>query len=234
MQHSPRQWLVRAIAIALPAVALAGAASAQSDQRSLVTAATLTFANFKNDPDLTWLQRNLSRAKAVMIAPEITKAGLIVGGSGGRAVVVARDPKTGKWVGPAFYTLATASLGFQAGIAVSEMVTLIMTEKGLHSLLASSFKMGGDAAVAAGPIGAGAQSDLVADLVSFSRSTGVYGGVNFDGTVVSTSDSWNRVYYGKPVSAVDILVRASVHNRQANELLNLVTAAAAAKSTDKK
>ena len=70
-------------------------------------------------------------------------------------MVVARDPKTGKWVGPAFYTLATASVGFQAGIAVTEMVTLVMTEPGLHSLLSGTFKMGGDATVAAGPVGAG-------------------------------------------------------------------------------
>jgi lipid-binding SYLF domain-containing protein len=105
------------------------------------------------------------------------------------------------------------------------MVTLVMTDKGLNSLLSDSFKMGGDAAVAAGPVGAGAQTDLVADLVSFSRSTGVYGGVNFDGTVVSTSDQWNGIYYGKPVHAADILVRGSVHNRQASELINLLTAA---------
>src|SRR5207245_9443473 len=122
-----------------------------------------------------------------MIAPQITKAGLMLGGSGGRAVVVARDPKSGKWVGPAFYTVATASVGFQAGIAVSEMVTLVMTDKGLNRLLADSFKMGGDAAVAAGPIGAGAQSDLVADFVSFSRAQGIYCGVNVDGTVDSTA-----------------------------------------------
>jgi lipid-binding SYLF domain-containing protein len=212
---------VAGLLVALPAPI----AHAQSDQRSLVTAATVTFANFKNDPGMTWLQRNLHRAKAVMIAPEITKAGFIVGGSGGRAIVVARDPATGKWVGPAFYTLATASVGFQAGVSVSEMVTLVMTDKGLNSLLADSFKMGGDAAVVAGPVGAGAQSDLVADLISFSRATGVYGGVNFDGTVVSTSDQWNRIYYGKPVRPVDILLQASVHNRQATELLNLLNAA---------
>lgn len=209
----------------LVAVLLAPPAHAQADQRSLVTAATVTFANFKNDPGMGWLQRNLGRAKAVLIAPELTKAGFIVGGSGGRAVLVARDPKTGKWLGPAFYTLATASVGFQAGIEVSEMVTLVMTDRGFNSLLSDTFKMGGDASVAAGPVGAGANSDLVADLVSFSRATGVYGGVNLTGTVVSTSDRWNDIYYGKPVQAADILVRNSVHNKQANELLNLVTAA---------
>ena len=225
MQQSLRRWIGIAITLSLPAMVFAPAVCAQSDQRSLVTAATLTFANFRNDPDMAWLKRNLARAKAVMIAPQITKAGFILGGSGGRAVVVARDPKSGKWVGPAFYALATASVGFQAGIAVSEMVTLVMTDKGLNRLLADSFKMGGDAAVAAGPIGAGAQSDLVADFVSFSRAKGIYGGVNFDGTVVSTSDKWNRIYYGKAVTASDILVRTSVRSKQASELLNLVTAA---------
>ena len=225
MRHSPTRSIFFALAATLCAAVLAPTARAQADQRSLVTAATVTFANFKNDPGMSWLQRNLGRAKAVMVAPEITKAGFILGGSGGRAVVVARDPKTGKWVGPAFYTLATASVGFQAGIAVSEMVTLVMTDKGLNSLLSNSFKMGGDVAVAAGPVGAGAQSDLVADLVSFSRSTGVYGGINFDGTVVSPSENWNRIYYGKPVHASDILVKTAVHNKQANELLNVVTAA---------
>ena len=225
MHRSLRPETCIAIALVVPALIFAGGVNAQADQRSLVTDATLTFANFKNDPDMGWLQRNLRRAKAVMIAPEITKAGFILGGSGGRAVVVARDPKSGKWVGPAFYTLATASLGFQAGIAVSEMVTLVMTDKGLRSLLSNSFKMGGDAAVAAGPVGAGAQSDLVADFVSFSRSKGVYGGINFDGTVVSTSDKWNSLYYGKPATPSDILTRGMMRNKHANELLNLVTAA---------
>lgn len=225
MHYSLKRWIGTAIAITLPALVFATTARAQSDQRSLVTDATVTFANFKSDPDMSWLQRNLRRAKAVMIAPEITKAGFILGGSGGRAVVVARDPKSGKWVGPAFYTIATASVGFQAGVSVSEMVTLVMTQKGLNRLLADSFKMGGDAAVAAGPVGAGAQTDLVADMVSFSRAKGVYGGLNLDGTIVSTSDKWNRLYYGKPVTASDILVRTSVRSKQANELLNLVTAA---------
>jgi lipid-binding SYLF domain-containing protein len=201
-------------------------AAAQADQRNLVADATVTLANFLSDPDMNWLKRNIKRAKAVLIAPQVAKAGFILGGSGGRAVVVAHDAKTGRWAGPAFYTLATASIGFQAGISVSEVVTLVMTEKGLNTLLSDSVKLGGDAAVAAGPIGAGAQSNLAADFVSFSRSTGVYGGVNFDGTVITTADEWNQRYYGQPVHAPDILVRLSVRNKQASELLNLVTGAA--------
>jgi len=201
-------------------------ARAQADQRKLVTSATITLNSFLTDPEMGWLKQNFSRAKAVMIAPEVTKASIIVGGSAGRAVVVARDPKSGRWVGPVFYKLATASIGLQAGVAVSEVVTLVMTDKGVNRLLVNSFSMGGDVAIAVGPIDAGAQSHFVADLVSFSRAQGVFLGLNLDGTVVSVADDWNRLYYGKSVQATDVLVRMNVHNDQAKELLNVITRAA--------
>lgn len=206
-------------------VLAAPAAQAQSDQQKLVNAAEKTLSNFLRDPEMGWLQQNVGRAKAMLIAPEIAKAGFIVGGSGGRAVVIARDAKSGKWVGPAFYTLATASVGFQAGISVSEMITLVMTDKGANSLLARSVKLGPDVSIAAGPVGAGAKADVITDMVTYSRAKGVYGGLNLDGTVVSPSDDWNSGYYGKNVLPPDILVRMSVHNKQADKLLAQVAAA---------
>jgi len=175
---------------------------------------------------MPWLRNNFKRAKAILIAPQIAKAGFIIGGSGGRALVLARNEMTGKWMGPAFYVLATGSVGFQAGVSVSETVSLVMTQKGVDSLLSNSFKFGGDVSVAAGPIGTGTQSDLVADFVSFSRSKGIYGGLSLDGTVASTADKWNQLYYGRVVSVPDILIRESVHQKQANELINIVAAAA--------
>ena len=202
---------------------------AQADPQAHIAAAQVTLSNFLRDPDMDWLQRNFHRAKAVMITPEVVKAGFIFGGSGGRALVVARDPTTGGWVGPAFYAMATASVGFQAGISVAEGVTLVMTEKGFNSLLATSFKIGGDASVAAGPVGAGARSDIVADLITFNRAKGVYGGLNLDGTVVTPSDDWNASFYGKSVLPPDILVRTSVHNEAADKLLAQVSAAASKK-----
>jgi len=213
-------------AIAVAATLAASSSRADPDQRRLVTAATSTLASFLADPNMEWLKDNIGRARAVMIAPEVTKAGIIVGGAGGRAVVVTRDPGSGRWAGPAFYTLATASIGLQAGIAVSEVVTLVMTEKGVNRLLSNSFRMGGDVAIAVGPTGAGAASHFIADIVSFSRGQGVYLGLNLDGTIVSISDDWNELYYGQRVNAVDILVRRSAHNPQAKELLNVVTHAA--------
>ncbi|MBS0321178.1 MAG: lipid-binding SYLF domain-containing protein [Proteobacteria bacterium] len=201
----------------------ATAANAQSDQQKLVDAANKTLQTFLRDPDMTWLQQHIGQAKAVLISPEIVKAGFIFGGSGGRAVLVAHEG--GKWRGPSFYTLATASVGFQAGVAVSEMVTLVMTEKGMNSLLAASFKVGGDASIAAGPVGAGAKSDVPADLVAFTRAKGVYGGLNLDGTLINLTDDWNKAYFGKPVQPVDILIKGSVSNHAAAPLLATVAKA---------
>src|SRR5215831_10220928 len=123
-------WLMASVLLAA-----SNAALAQAEQQKLVDESNKSLANFLRDPDMSWLQANLSRAKAVMIAPELLKAGFIFGGSGGRAVIFARGPG-GKWVGPAFAAMVTASVGFQAGISVSENVTLVMTEKGFNNLLA--------------------------------------------------------------------------------------------------
>ena len=209
--------LCGAAMIAATAIGFIANANAQGDQQVLVDQATTTLNNFMRDPEMKWLQQNIGRAKAVLISPEIVKAGFIVGGSGGRAVLVAKSG--GKWVGPAFYNLATASVGFQAGIAASEMVTLVMTDKGMNSLMASSFKFGGDASIAAGPVGAGAKSDVTADLIAFSRSKGVYGGLNLDGTVVSSNTDWDKAYYGKAVLPPDILMKNAASNKGADKLL---------------
>ena len=214
----------RAALAALLVGALAGCASqferpvSSSEPDALVADARATLSNFLRDPDQKWIQENLDRAKAVVIAPQIVKAGFIFGGSGGRAVLVAKDGRV--WTGPAFYDLATASVGFQAGVEVSELVMVVMTEKGLNSLLSSSFKIGGDASVAAGPVGAGAKSTVTADLISFSRTKGVYGGVNLDGTVVHSNVRWNDAYYGKSnVLPPDILIRRTATSPKSAALL---------------
>ena len=230
MSKKQMTYLARGFCALLVLAGVSTAALAQSEQQTLVDSADRTLSNFLRDPDMTWLQQNIGRAKAVMIAPQVVKAGFIFGGSGGRSVMLARDAKTGKWAGPAFYTLATASVGFQAGVEVSEVVTLVMTEKGLNSLMAPSVKLGGDASVAAGPIGAGAKSDVVADFVSFSRAKGLYGGLNLDGTVIAISNEWNEAYYNKKgVLPPDIVIRMSARNKGGDKLLADVARAAGGK-----
>jgi lipid-binding SYLF domain-containing protein len=213
--RAARRWLA---AIAVASVAgISAPAIAQQDQQALVTSAQSTFSDFVRDPDMTWFRANIGKARAVLIAPQIVKAGWIFGGSGGRALLYARDSQ-GKWAGPAFYNIGAASVGFQAGISVSQTVTLVMTEKGLNTLLANSVKLGGDASVAAGPVGAGASSDVTTDFVAFSRSKGLYGGLNLEGSVISPANDWNNTYYGRNVLPPDILVRGDTHNPQGEQL----------------
>lgn len=216
--------LLAAFALAACATTDSGGPGASAEADKLVADAQKTFDNFLRDPDQTWVQQNLDRAKAVLIAPQIVKAGFIFGGSGGRAVLVAKDGRT--WYGPAFYDLATASVGFQAGIEVSEALILVMTDKGLNSLMASSFKIGGDASIAAGPVGAGAKSTVTADLVSFTRAKGVYGGLNLDGTVVHANVGWNDAYYSRRNTLPpDIVMRHTASSPKAAPLLTAVARA---------
>src|SRR5215831_15962227 len=205
----------------LVAATLGGCATqsvSPSEPERLVADAQTTLSNFIRDPNQTWIQDNLSRARAIMIAPQVVRAGFIFGGSGARGVLVARDGRA--WAGPAFYNLATASVGFQAGIDVSEVIFVVMTDKGFNSLLSTSFRIGGDASIAAGPVGAGARSTITADLISFTRAKGVYGGLNLDGTVVSTNVPWNDAFFGgRNLLPPDILIRKTVTSPRASPLL---------------
>jgi lipid-binding SYLF domain-containing protein len=183
-----------------------------------VQAAQTTLSNFERDPEMTWFRDNVKNARAVIISPRVTRAAFIFGGSGGEAVVLGRDGKAGRWVGPAFYSMGAGSVGFQIGGDVSEVIILVMTEKALDALLTSSFKLGGDASIAAGPVGVGTSATVTTDLVSFARSKGAYAGVSLEGAVIKPDAAANDAFYGRPVSPADILVRASVHNPAAAPL----------------
>ena len=211
--------------LALIGIAIVYPAFGASTPEQLVSKAEVTFKDFQGDPKMRWIRNHIRDAKAVIIAPEIRKAGFVVGGSGGRAVLLARNPDTGNFSGPAFYTIASASIGFQAGIEKSEVVMLVMTEKGLNSLLSSQLKLGGEASIAAGPVGIGAERSITTDVVAFSRAKGIYGGVNLDGTAVTVNDEWNKRYFGKTVTPTDILVRRSVTNPKAEKLLEIIAQA---------
>ena len=188
-----------------------------------VVRAEITLSRFMRDPNMKWIHQNIGRARAVVIVPQVVRAGFIFGGSGGRAVVLARKQETGKWAGPAFYTLGTASVGFQIGVEVSEVLIMVMTEKGFNSLLATSAKLGGDASVAAGPVGIGAGGEVTTDMVSFNRSQGLYGGVNLTGSVIKVNDAWNAAYYYPKITPVDIFVRFDLEDPQSMALRDAIT-----------
>jgi len=217
------RWLVMFVAAALvfsaaPAAASEDAAKAQE----VVDGAKTTVANFTADPDMGWFRSNVVKAKGIFIVPSLVKAGFVFGGSGGNGVLLGRDEKTGHWSYPAFFTTASGTFGFAAGIEKSEVIMMVMTNKGMDAMLSSSFKLGADVSVAVGPVGAGAKAQT-ADIIAFSRSKGIYGGINLEGAVIKTRDAMNSAYYGKPVRTVDILVTHSVNNKNADGLIAEVT-----------
>lgn len=189
---------------------------------SLVRNAQMVFENFRADPDMGWFRSNVKNAKGVFIVPSLLKAGFVWGGSGGSGVFLAHDEKADKWSYPAFYTMGSASFGFQAGVERAEVVLMVMTQKGIASMLSSSFKLGAGVSIAAGPVGAGAEVKT-ADIIAFSRAKGLFGGIALEGAVIKTRDKWNSAYYGKPVRPVDVLILRNVKNSHANGLIELVT-----------
>src|SRR5262249_4380777 len=161
-----------------------------ADAAKEVEAAGTTLDNFVADPDMTWFREHAKEAKGLLICSQIVKAGFIFGGSGGRCVPVVKEAKS--WHGPAFYTTGTAS----AGIQESQIIGLLMTQKVIDSLMSSEFKAGGDASVAAGPVGVGTAATPNASIVYYSRSKGLYGGVDITGAVIKPSEDYNNAYYG--------------------------------------
>jgi hypothetical protein len=119
------------LSIAVAAVCLAGCASTatKSETQSGVDAARTTLTNFANDPNMAWYREHVGKARAVLVSPRIWQVGLIFGGSGGQALVIAKNSSGSGWNGPAFYRIASGSVGLQAGAQASEMVALVMTEK---------------------------------------------------------------------------------------------------------
>jgi SH3 domain-containing YSC84-like protein 1 len=212
-----------ALAAALLCSPFPAAAADEDEAREHVLRAEATLAHFMNDPKMSWVHNNISRAKAVVIVPEVVKIGFVFGGAGGRAIALARKQDTGRWAGPVFYNIAAASVGFQAGVQVSEVLILVMTEKGLNSLLATSAKLGADASVAAGPVGIGAAAEVVTDMVSFTRSQGLYGGLSLNGSVIQVNDDWNAAYYYPKIMPVDIFVRFELDNPQAAGLRQAIS-----------
>ena len=179
--------------------------SIQEETLDLLARANGTFKDFVRDPDLKWFQDNLYRAKGLMVIPTFYKGGFIIGASGGKGVMLARDRSNGEWLGPVFYSVGGVSLGLQAGGQSSEIVLMVMTDKGLDAMLSTKVHLGANASVAAGPVGTGAEAGLV-DVYSFARSKGAFVGVSLEGAVMTTSDKRNAAYYGKAVSPISVLV----------------------------
>ena len=182
-------------------------ASDASDAKDLVLKAQATIEQFGRNDDFPTFSPALAKARGVLIFPQVLKAGFILGGSGGSGVLLMRDVKSGKWIGPAFYTMGSASLGFQAGASSAEVVMIVNTQKGLDSLFSNKVKLGGDASVAIGPKGTGTGIALDSDFVAYSTVKGAFAGLAIDGSVLDVRGALNSAYYGKKVTPAEILAK---------------------------
>ena len=197
--------------------AIASQASDFSKPDELVIKSEAVFKSFMVDPNMDWFRQNLHRAKGIFIVPQMVRGGLIIGGSGGSGALLAQDYKSGEWSYPAFYTMGSVSFGLQIGADVSEIILMVMTNKGLNAMLSTEFKLGSDISIAAGPVGASAKAQTT-DVLAFGRSKGAFGGISVEGAVISPRYEWNTTFYGKEVRLVDILINQTVSNPAADDL----------------
>lgn len=193
----------------------------------VVDKARITLKDFMTDPNFIWLHEHIKSARGVLIFPQVIKGGFIFGGSGGSGVLLVRDEKTGNWSEPAFYTMGSGTFGLQIGGEAAQVVMLAMTPKAIDSLFSSSFKLGGDVSVAVGPVGAGAKAaadipSVTSDFISFTKTKGLYAGLNLEGAVVAVRDSLNEAYYGKAARPADIIVGHKVYNSGAEQLRHVL------------
>ncbi|MBN3039363.1 MAG: lipid-binding SYLF domain-containing protein [Candidatus Omnitrophica bacterium] len=151
----------------------------------------------------------LSKCAGVAVFPYVIKGGFFVGARFGRGIVLAHDPKTNKWHPPAFFTVGGGSFGLQFGAQAIDLILVIMNKRGLEGLLQDKFTLGGDAAVAAGPLGRNASADtdllLKAGIFSYSRTKGVFAGIALKGAVIMPDKDANHTYYDGAVKTEEIL-----------------------------
>jgi lipid-binding SYLF domain-containing protein len=187
-----------------------------SAQQQLVDKAKMTLEKYAANANIGWSPTHARCAKAILIVPQLLKGALVLGFEGGTGVLLVRDEKTGAWSQPAFYKLRTGSFGLQIGAESSDMVFLVMTTKGVESFYTSSFRLGGDASVALGPVGVGArgQTSLTFsfDMLAYTSDQGLYAGISAEGAAVITRAKWNESYYERGTRPTDILVTHTVSN----------------------
>jgi lipid-binding SYLF domain-containing protein len=203
MLRLTRIFPVLAIALGL----LSAAAPARADQASVLNQAMITVDRMRTDPMFGPSRQFLRNARAVLIVPRLLKGGFIFGAEGGDGVMFARLGR--RWSGPAFYTLGSASFGLQIGLQEARFVMFIMTDRALRAVEASKFTFGGAAGLTVISLGAGVQAatsaNLTGDIIVWSASKGAYGGLTLQGSVLAPKPNWNAQFYGRPVSAPEIL-----------------------------
>jgi lipid-binding SYLF domain-containing protein len=184
-------------------------AAAGKDEVKRVGAATVVLNEMMDARDKGIPASILEKAEAIAIFPGVKKAGFVVGGQWGRGIISVRDASTRQWSSPAFLTMTGGSVGFQIGASETDVILVIMNRSGVERLLADQFKLGGEISAAAGPVGrageASTDAQMHAQILSYSRSRGLFAGVTVNGAVLKEDMDANTRFYEKALSSEDIV-----------------------------
>ncbi|MEP3115426.1 lipid-binding SYLF domain-containing protein [Nisaea sp.] len=210
------------LAAILLAATLFGSPAQAEDASMTVDRARTTLIDLTKDQNMVGpVGDYLKRAKGVFIIPQLVKAGFVVGGEYGEGVLLARKA-SGDWSDPAFYSLAAGSIGLQIGVEAKQVLLVVMTEKGLNSLMSDQVKFGADASIAVGTVGGGvgasSSGSLGADFIAFSKSKGLFGGGALDGAVIQTQPEKNEAFYRTAASPKQILIERRFTSPEAAQL----------------
>jgi lipid-binding SYLF domain-containing protein len=195
-------------------------AASDEDAQRLKTAGEV-LGEIQSAPDKSIPNDLFRKAQCAIVIPDMKKAGFIVSAKYGRGYASCRKPDGG-WSAPAGMRIEGGGFGLQAGGSATDVVMLVMTKRGMDGVLSSKFTLGGEASVAAGPVGreTTAQTDatMKADILSWSRARGVFGGVSLQGGTLRPDDDANKALYGDKVTSRDILT-GKVNKPVASDLL---------------
>jgi SH3 domain-containing YSC84-like protein 1 len=203
-------WLAICLLVGLPVIA-------QQKEDDRLNESHTVLKEILGMPDKGIPRDLLNKSECVVVFPSVKKAAFVVGGSYGRGVITCRSGQDfrGPWSAPAMFALEGGSFGFQIGGEATDFVLLIMNERGAQSVMSSKVKLGADASAAAGPVGrtTSAETDIVmqAEILSWSRARGIFGGVSLEGSTMRSDDGANKNLYGKDLSAKEIVRQGKVH-----------------------
>jgi lipid-binding SYLF domain-containing protein len=199
-----------ALLLLVSTLGLTAPTNAQQEEAERLREAITVLKELKDAPDVTVPDWVIDKAVAVAVFPSVKKGGLVVGGHFGRGVISAKSARSGTWSSPGFLTLTGGSLGLQIGGQAVDLVLVVQDQRGLEQLLRNQFKIGGDASVAAGPVGrdAEASTDLQmrAKILSYSRTRGLFAGVTLKGSTIRQDRDANERFYGRPYRTTELLV----------------------------
>jgi lipid-binding SYLF domain-containing protein len=196
--------------LAVSGLGLTAPTRAQLEEAERLREATRVLKELKVAPDVAVPRWVAEKAVGIAVFPSVKKGGLVVGGHFGRGVLSAKSAKSGSWSSPAFLTLTGGSLGLQVGGQAIDLVLIVMDERGLEQLLKNQFKIGGDASVAAGPVGRDAEAStdiqMRAKILSYSRTRGLFAGITLKGSSVGQDRDANERFYGRAYKSTDIVL----------------------------